>query len=335
MKRRVVSCILPLTAVWTLLGDADCEITYEWHLPSCMTLSVRTGDTPCSLVMAYGAEDRGEDIAAWDSALVLSSLDSGETVSMDVSFPQGWGKTVGAMRFFATDRELRMTSDGASYFDTAWTNSSDDVIEMVFQHNDPGVTDFTALYGCRKASNANGKNISLYRDGNGFGLDFNDGNLSELRLRQVEVNDGQRHRMVNSAERRLIEHMSAGTVRRAQTNDTECTAVFKCPGSAYLFSINDMEDGSPKADTWPNPDNMRFYSLTIKKTDGTSCCDMRPCKIDGTVKLYDSVRKRYFENLGTGHCTFEVVGSGFMLGDTGTVSVDSAIPIAGFYLILR
>ena len=295
-----------------------------------LAVDVSAGSVSGALVMAYGADDGGSDIAAWDSAFVLSPILAGEALAIVVPFPSGWGDTVNAMRFFATDRELRLAGDGNSYIDTCWTNGSDNVVEMVFQPL--SLPDSArALYGCRSGSNS--KNIVMFVDGAKFVLDFNDGKVSPYRTEVSTRNVAYRYRMLNSAEKRVAVWSQNGVCVGATTNDSAYSAVFTCAGSAYLFAANDMSGGSPAVLWSGQPIN--FYSLKVWTTDGTLRSDIRPCKIDGTAKVYDCVRNRYFENAGSEGFAFAVEGSNPFFGDTITITPYTRINPVGFTLIVR
>lgn len=311
-----------------------CDISLRLQDSGDLKINVAAGAVSGALVMAYGADDKGGDVAAWDSAIVLAAISSGETFAIDVPFPIGWGDTVKAMRFFATDREFRLASDGNSYIDTAWTNCSDHVVEMVFQLLAPLPSNARALYGCRNA--AGDRNVSMFVDASNIALDFNNGSYANYRLNGISRDAANRYRLLNSTEKRIAEWSQNGVVAGAKTNNTTYAFTFTCAGSAYLFAANDMSGGSP-AVLWSGNglQPINFYSLKVWTTDGTLRSDIVPCKIDGTAKVYDCVRKRYFDNVGSGSFTFAVEGSNSFFGDTGTITPSTKIKHNGFVLIFR
>ena len=314
------------------LGRSSCHCDISLTLKSSgdLKVGVSAGSTSGLLVMAYGADDRGTDIAAWDSALVLSPISAGETFDIVVPFPSGWGNTVKAMRFFATDRELRLASDGSSYLDTSWTNGSDHVIEMVFQPLSIP-SNARAFYGCR--SGADARSVIMFVDGSNFAIDFCN---TSYRAKGNVRSSAYRYRMLDSAEKRIVEWSQDGIVVGAVTNATKCPATFTCEGNAYLFAANDMSNGNPSI-LWSGNglQPINFYSLKVWTSDGTLCCDILPCKMGGIAKVYDRVRKQYFENIGTGSFTFAVEGSNSFFGDTRTITPSTKFKSNGFVLIVR
>ena len=290
------------------------EITVSKGGDGRLKVTVAAGESSGQLVIAYGDDDAGGDFSAWDSFDILGSFGSGKT-SFAVDFPAGWGDAVTALRFFAVNGEPYIDSSGTQYIDTGWTNGSSHVVEMSFQ---PLALTGTAraFYGCRNA--AGSRNISMFVDGSCFYCDFNNGNYDTYRLKNVPRSTAYRYRMVDSAARRIVEFSQDGVVKSAITNATPCTATFDCAGSAYLFAANDMSGGSP-AVLWsgngPLP-SIRFYSLDVTTPDGTPCCSIRPVKKDGVAQVYDSVRDRYFQNIGTGTFTYGITTYGtYCVGD--------------------
>ena len=171
-----------------------------------------------------------------------------------------------------------------------------------------------AFYGCRNA--AGSRNISMFVDGSCFYCDFNNGNYDTYRLKNVPRSTAHRYRMVNSAARRVAERLQDGAVVGTSSNTKACADVFTCAGSAYLFAANDMSGGSP-AVLWSSNGlpSIRFYSLDVTTTDGAACCSIRPCKRGGVGEVYDSVRNRYFQNIGTGSFAFGCKGTALAVSD--------------------
>ena len=61
--------------------------------------------------------------------------------------------------------------------------------------------------------------------------------------------------------------------------------------------------------------SIRFYSLDVTTTDGAACCSIRPCKRGGVGEVFDSVRNRYFQNIGTGSFAFGCKGTALAVSD--------------------
>ena len=278
-----------------------------------ISVTVRVAAADLRLVLAYGASDVGTAISDWNSVIAVAALEQGET-KLKVPLPDGWGTSVNAFRLFAvSDYEAWIDSSGTQYIDTCWTNGSDHVVEMVFQPLAlPSKS--SAFYGCRNA--AGSINISMFVDGSCFYCDFNNGNYDTYRLKNVPRSTDYRYRMVNSAARRVAERLQDGAVVGTSSNTKACADVFTCAGSAYLFAANDMSGGSP-AVLWSSNGlpSIRFYSLDVTTTDGAACCSIRPCKRGGVGEVYDSVRNRYFQNIGTGSFAFGCKGTALAVSD--------------------
>ena len=278
------------------------EITVSKGGDGRLKVTVAAGESSGQLVMAYGDDDAGGIFSAWDSFDILGSFGNGKA-SFVVDFPAGWGNTVIALRFFTVSVEPYIDSSGTQYIDTDWVNGNSNIVELSFQ---PLAlpSNARAFYGCRNA--ADSRNIVMFLDGKDFYSDFNNGDYNRYRLRSDRGTD-YRYRMVNSAARRITELSQSGVVKSAFTDETPCTATFDCAGSAYLFAANDMSSGSP-AVLWSGNGlpSIRFYSLDVTTTDGTPCCSIRPVKKDGVAQVYDSVRDRYFQNIGTGTFTYGI-----------------------------
>ena len=263
------------------------------------------------LVLAYGASDAGTAISDWNSVIAVAALEQGET-KLKVPLPDGWGTSVNAFRLFAvSDYEAWIDSSGTQYIDTCWTNGSNHVVEMVFKPL-AFPSKASAFYGCRNG--ANSKNIVMFVDAAHFYCDFNDSNYGAYRVTADIA--GRRYRMVDSAARRIVELSMDGVVTSAFTNETQCADTFTCAGSAYLFAANDMSGGSP-AVLWSSNGlpSIRFYSLDVTTTDGAACCSIRPCKRGGVGEVFDSVRNRYFQNIGTGSFAFGCKGTALAVSD--------------------
>ena len=278
-----------------------------------ISVTVRATAADLRLVLAYGASDAGNAISDWNSVIAVAALEQGET-KLKVPLPDGWGTSVNAFRLFAvSDYEAWIDSSGTRYIDTCWTNGSDHVVEMVFQPLAlPSKS--SAFYGCRNA--AGSINISMFVDGSCFYCDFNNGNYDTYRLKNVPRSTDYRYRMVNSAARRVAERLQDGAVVGTSSNTKACADVFTCAGSAYLFAANDMSGGSP-AVLWSSNGlpSIRFYSLDVTTTNGAACCSIRPCKRGGVGEVFDSVRNRYFQNIGTGSFAFGCKGTALAVSD--------------------
>ena len=265
------------------------------------------------LVFAYGASDAGNAIVDWDGVIAVAALEQGET-KLKVLLPDGWGTSVNAFRLFAvSDYEAWIESSGTQYIDTDLVNGNSNIVELSFQ---PLAlpSNARAFYGCRNA--AGSRNISMFVDGTCFYCDFNNGNYDTYRLKNVPRSTVHRYRMVNSAARRVAERLQDGAVVDTYSNTKACADVFTCAGNAYLFAANDMSGGSP-AVLWSSNGlpSIRFYSLDVTTTDGAACCSIRPCKRGGVGEVYDSVRNRYFQNIGTGSFAFGCRGTALAVSD--------------------
>ena len=265
------------------------------------------------LVLAYGASDAGNAIVDWDGVIAVAALEQGET-KLKVPLPDGWGTSVNAFRLFAvSDYEAWIDSSGTQYIDTDLVNGNSNIVELSFQ---PLAlpSNARAFYGCRNA--AGSRNILMFVDGTCFYCDFNNGNYDTYRLKNVPRSTAHRYRMVNSAARRVAERLQDGAVVDTYSNTKACADVFTCAGNAYLFAANDMSGGSP-AVLWSSNGlpSIRFYSLDVTTTDGAACCSIRPCKRGGVGEVYDSVRNRYFQNIGTGSFAFGCKGASLAVSD--------------------
>ena len=278
-----------------------------------ISVTVRVAAADLRLVLAYGASDAGTAISDWNSVIAVAALEQGET-KLKVPLPDGWGTSVNAFRLFAvSDYEAWIDSSGTQYIDTDCVNGNSNIVELSFQ---PLAlpSNARAFYGCRNA--AGSINISMFVDGSCFYCDFNNGNYDTYRLKNVPRSTDYRYRMVNSAARRVAERLQDGAVVGTSSNTKACADVFTCAGSAYLFAANDMSGGSP-AVLWSSNGlpSIRFYSLDVTTTDGAACCSIRPCKRGGVGEVYDSVRNRYFQNIGTGSFAFGCKGTALAVSD--------------------
>lgn len=278
-----------------------------------ISVTVRVAAADLRLVLAYGASDAGNAIVDWDGVIAVAALEQGET-KLKVPLPDGWGTSVNAFRLFAvSDYEAWIDSSGTQYIDTDWVNGNSNIVALSFQ---PLAlpSNSRAFYGCRNA--AGSRNISMFVDGSCFYCDFNNGNYDTYRLKNVPRSTDYRYRMVNSAARRVAERLQDGAVVGTSSNTKACADVFTCAGSAYLFAANDMTSGSP-AVLWSSNGlpSIRFYSLDVTTTDGAACCSIRPCKRGGVGEVYDSVRNRYFQNIGTGSFAFGCKGTALAVSD--------------------
>ena len=276
-----------------------------------ISVTVRAVVADLRLVLAYGASDAGTAISDWNSVIAVAALEQGET-KLKVPLPDGWGTSVNAFRLFAvSDYEAWIDSSGTQYIDTDWVNGNSNIIELSFK---PLAlpSNARAFYGCRNG--ASSKNIVMFVDNINFYCDFNDSNYGN-RVK-ADRTTGRRYRMVDSAARRIVELSMDGVVTSAFTNETQCADTFTCAGSAYLFAANDMSGGSP-AVLWKSNGlpSIRFYSLDVTTTDGAACCSIRPCKRGGAGEVFDSVRNRYFQNIGTGSFAFGCKGTALAVSD--------------------
>ena len=281
-----------------------------------ISVTVRATAADLRLVLAYGASDAGNAISDWNSVIAVAALEQGET-KLKVPLPDGWGTSVNAFRLFAvSDYEAWIDSSGTQYIDTDWVNGNSNIVELSFQ---PLAlpSNARAFYGCRNA--AGSRNISMFVDGSSFYFDFNNSNYGTYRLNNVPRSPGHRYRMVNSAARRVAERLRDGAVVDTYSNTKACADVFACAGNAYLFAANDMSGGSP-AVLWSSNGlpSIRFYSLDVTTTDGAACCSIRPCKRGGVGEVYDSVRNRHFQNIGTGSFAFGCKGTALAVSDLVT-----------------
>ena len=280
-----------------------------------ISVTVRAAAADPRLVLAYGASDAGTAISDWNSVIAVAALEQGET-KLKVPLPDGWGTSVNAFRLFAvSDYEAWIDSSGTQYIDTDWVNGNSNIVELSFQ---PLAlpSNARAFYGCRNA--AGSRNISMFVDGSYFYYDFNNSNYGDYRVK-ADRSTAHRYRMVNSAARRVAERLQDGAVVDTYSNTKACADVFTCAGSAYLFAANDMSSGSP-AVLWSSNGlpSIRFYSLDVTTTDGAACCSIRPCKRGGVGEVYDSVRNRYFQNIGTGSFAFGCKGTALAVSDLVT-----------------
>lgn len=276
-----------------------------------ISVTVRAAAADLRLVLAYGASDAGNAIVDWDGVIAVAALEQGET-KLKVPLPEGWGTSVNAFRLFAvSDYEAWIDSSGTQYIDTDWVNGNSNIVELSFK---PLAlpSNARAFYGCRNGVNS--KNIVMFVDNINFYCDFNDSNYGN-RVK-ADRTTGRRYRMVDSAAKRIVELSMDGVVTSAFTNKTQCTDVFTCAGSAYLFAANDMSGGSPTV-LWSSNGlpSIRFYSLDVTTTDGAVCCSIRPCKRGGVGEVFDSVRNRYFQNIGTGSFAFGCGGTALAVSD--------------------
>lgn len=278
-----------------------------------ISVTVRAVVADLRLVLAYGASDAGNAIVDWDGVIAVAALEQGET-KLKVPLPDGWGTSVNAFRLFAvSDYEAWIDSSGTQYIDTDWVNGNSNIVELSFL---PLAlpSNARAFYGCRNAVGS--RNISMFVDGSCFYCDFNDGNYDTYRLKNVPRSTAHRYRMVDSAARRVAERLQDGAVVGTSSNTKACADIFTCAGSAYLFAANDMSGGSP-AVLWSSNGlpSIRFYSLDVTTTDGAACCSIRPCKRGGAGEVFDSVRNRYFQNIGTGSFAFGCKGTALAVSD--------------------
>ncbi|MBR2939347.1 MAG: hypothetical protein IKC15_05765 [Kiritimatiellae bacterium] len=278
-----------------------------------ISVTVRAAAADLRLVLAYGASDAGNAIVDWDGVIAVAALEQGET-KLKVPLPDGWGTSVNAFRLFAVSGyEAWIDSSGTQYIDTGWVNGNSNIVELSFQPLALS-SNARAFYGCRNA--AGSRNISMFVDGSCFYCDFNNGNYDTYRLKNVPRSTDYRYRMVNSAARRVAERLQDGAVVGTSSNTKACADVFTCAGSAYLFAANDMSGGSP-AVLWSSNGlpPIRFHSLDVTTTDGAACCSIRPCKRGGVGEVFDSVRNRYFQNIGTGSFAFGCKGTALAVSD--------------------
>ena len=293
-----------------------------------ISVTVCAGVADLRLVLAYGASDAGNAIVDWDGVIAVAALEQGET-KLKVPLPDGWGTSVNAFRLFAvSDYEAWIDSSGTQYIDTDWVNGNSNIVELSFL---PLAlpSNARAFYGCRNA--ADSRNISMFVDVSCFYCDFNNGNYDTYRLKNVPRSTAHRYRMVNSAARRVAKQLQDGAVVGTYSNTKACADVFTCAGSAYLFAANDMSGGSP-AVLWSSNGlpSIRFYSLDVTTTDGAACCSIRPCKRGGVGEVFDSVRNRYFQNIGTGSFAFGCKGTALAVSDLITPQTNT-----GFMVIVH
>ena len=267
-----------------------------------LKVTVSSGPNACLLVMAYGAADAGNYLEDWDNIVAVAQIPAGQ-VQVEVAAPEGWDDTVHCVRFFAVD-DICLQGTGTQYINLDLVNDNTHVVELDWACM-PGVSGSQPAYGCRNGASSRDIVVSSTDRNAPSGstimcLDFNDSNYSEYRL-NLTVEYGAKVHSVCSAAVRAYEYAGG-----ALTNDTVCADVFTCAGSAYLFAANDMSDGTPKT-LW-NISPMKFYSLSVKTTGGTPVSSVLPCKVGGVGMVYDSVRNRYFGNVGSGAFAFHADG---------------------------
>ena len=267
-----------------------------------LSITVSQGLNACRLIMAYGAEDKGDCPENWDNVVLVAQIPAGQA-QVEVAPPEGWDDTVHCVRFFAVD-DICLLGSGTQYIDLDLVNDNTHIVELDWALMS-GSTGSQPVYGCR--SGASSKNIVISAtDRNApsgstiMCLDFNDSSYSDYRL-NLTVGFGVKVRSVCSAAARFYEYAGG-----AVTNATACADVFTCAGNAYLFSANDMSSGTPKVLWSISP--MKFYSLSVKTTGGTPVSSVLPCKVGGVGMVYDSVRNRYFGNVGSGAFAFHADG---------------------------
>ena len=214
-------------------------------------------------------------------------------------------------------------SDGNQYIDTIWTNGSSHVVTLNIQPTAVPTTDGSGAggsmtyYGCRTSYQS--QNITMFIDfannTPSFNLDFNNGNHSTYRHIAGNVSTDYRYVLVNSAaERTVTAYDASGDVVDSSSDDDNCAATFSCAGSAYLFAINDMSNGSP-AFLWTNKAKMKFYGATVETVGGEQCCNLVPCLKNGSEPgVYDTVRDLFLPNSGSGSFTYGAA-TGIVYGD--------------------
>ena len=267
-----------------------------------LSITVSQGLNACRLIMAYGAEDKGDCPENWDNVVLVAQIPAGQA-QVEVAPPEGWDDTVHCVRFFAVD-DICLQGTGTQYINLDLVNDNTHVVELDLACM-PGVNGALGIYGCRMGASSSDIVVSSTDKNAPSGstvmcLDFNDSSYSEYR-QNLTVEYGAKVRTVCSAAVRAYEYAGG-----ALTNDTVCADVFTCAGSAYLFAANDMSGGTPNI-LW-NISPMKFYSLSVKTTGGTPVSSVLPCKVGGVGMVYDSVRNRYFGNVGSGAFAFHADG---------------------------
>ena len=83
----------------------------------------------CQLGLAYGRQDGGSDLTAWEKTQLLDTLSAGATSYALSALPEGWGDRYHYMRFFLLDNSAvpfdkqvsYIQGTGANYMDTDFT----------------------------------------------------------------------------------------------------------------------------------------------------------------------------------------------------------------------
>ena len=303
------------------------------------------GDEPSRLVFAYGAEDGGAELSAWDGAIVAADIAPGDT-SFIYWMPDAIPSGTFHYRFFlvapgdglpGASGVGYIQSTGSEWINTGWIANYDDDYDIVFRSLVEPSSNFILL----GAANANttSERMNFVQAYNGKYTFLFDGykNATTGSTGVAPVKDRDMHFAVkfHKGEQSLsLATLGESLVKKVTINATAAPKNKTAP--LYLFARNLNKNGVD------NKATARLYSCTIDR-DGVRARDFTPCVKNDAVGLYDRTTGCFYGN-GSGSgafiagdeaggvaavysCTASVGGTGVANGGgstAGVVSVSSS-----------
>ena len=304
---------------------------------SALTLAFGDADgNAYTLACGYGATDAGTTTNAWDTFVILDTIDDTDS-AVSIGLPAGWGDTVKSLRFFLLEPETRpyatrleyIQSSGSQWIDTGVQGRVGVTAEVDVV---PTSINDRTLLGSRTDSGNTRFYVIHWANS-----DFLGG------LGTVPGPDNKyywywgRRAVVSAGNRYLIRSVMENGNQSVSVNGTAVgtgtySSTFDSGLSMYLFACHYGSSADYKA-------SARLYSAKIW-LDGDLKRDFVPCKDEnGVACLYDLVSGAYFRNGGSG--TFAAgaeVPLGLVVSATSAahnwVSSNTLVVEAGFPLTL-
>ena len=286
------------------------------------------------LAVAYGGTDAGDDCAAWSVTNILGEVGT-STTSYSCAAPEGWGKSVRAMRFFLLEKETRpydsrvewIESTGAEWINTGYIGKYTDIYDIHFAW----YSGTFPMASFSDASASKNKRYSVLDMGNGFGCAVNSqySNSSACDTLTYSRRPAVAGEEVY-ARTTIAQGIQTVAVSTKSFDDAGITATIKATAAVanttaplYLFSRNNNDTSTDitHGGTTDSPCAMRLWSCYATH-NGTAVLDFIPCVKDGEAMLYEKVNNRLHRNVsGAGAFTAGPVVEEILAGATAAASV--------------